>query len=344
MRDGSWSLKQKKKNMPIKKSTLPGSSMKKQLILFILTALCFNCLQAQDNPMKKYGYDVKYATLSKGKYVEFFEEDTLVQIGSVMFNTITNKVVSVVVADTLFSEATLDPQVISRWLSPDPLSDEFHAWSPYNFVQNNPIRFNDPTGMAPNDPNCPDCPTNEEAANALATDFLSVKNSFYSLFTRVFGYEATFVKNENDNYETRFVKTNDGYWATVGKSAIDMVTIATLGKGGGPTIGLFAETPAKVSLTNQAREIAENLMEGMTVQFGKTENQIYHAFRHTDELGLDRKAVQSSIETHFRSVSSEIVEGTPFNQLVEVEGIKIQYTAFKLSDGTINIGRIHGIE
>ena len=80
------------------------------------------------------------------------------------------------------------------------------------------------------------------------------------------------------------------------------------------------------------------------VQFGKTANQIYHAFRHVDELGLDRAAVQKAILAHFKEVGSQIVSGKPFNQIIEVAGQKIQYTAYKLSDGTINIGRIHGVK
>ena len=48
-------------------------------------------------------------------------------------------------------EATLRPEIISRWFSPDPLSDEFTSWTPYNFVKNNPLRFIDPDGRAPLD-------------------------------------------------------------------------------------------------------------------------------------------------------------------------------------------------
>ena len=81
-----------------------------------------------------------------------------------------------------------------------------------------------------------------------------------------------------------------------------------------------------------------------SVQFGKTESQIYHAFRHTDALGLDRSAVKSAIKTHFPSVSSNLVDGKSLNSIIEIGGQRIQYSAFKLSDGTINIGRIHGVK
>lgn len=33
-----------------------------------------------------------------------------------------------------------------------------------------------------------------------------------------------------------------------------------------------------------------------------------------------------------------------FNQIINIDGQDIQYTAYKLADGTINVGRIHGVE
>lgn len=101
------------------------------------------------NPFKEFGYKAKIATLSKGKYLEFHDLDSIVQVGSVMINTKTKRIVTIIEKETLpLSEATLKPEIISRWMSPDPLSEEFPDKSPYNFTNNNPVYFNDPTGLA----------------------------------------------------------------------------------------------------------------------------------------------------------------------------------------------------
>lgn len=120
----------------------------KYLKTFLTVAILFVlCVAQAQNPWAKYGYTPpKALTLSDGKYQEFFTNDTIVQIGSVMFNTVTNEVIAFVECDTTYSEATLKPEVISRWLSPDPLEKEYPSWSPYNFTLSNPIYFIDPDG------------------------------------------------------------------------------------------------------------------------------------------------------------------------------------------------------
>jgi RHS repeat-associated protein len=40
-----------------------------------------------------------------------------------------------------------DPQV-GRFWQIDPYAEDFDSWTPYNFAENNPIAFNDPTGLS----------------------------------------------------------------------------------------------------------------------------------------------------------------------------------------------------
>lgn len=101
------------------------------------------------NPFAKFGYKAKIATLSKGKYLEFHDLDSIVTIGSVRFNVYKNEIVGSIVQDTLNTDSQPIGDITGRWMSPDPLSEEFPEWSPYTMVMNSPLRFNDPTGMAP---------------------------------------------------------------------------------------------------------------------------------------------------------------------------------------------------
>jgi hypothetical protein len=81
----------------------------------------------------------------------------------------------------------------------------------------------------------------------------------------------------------------------------------------------------------------------LNVTFGRNANQVHHAFRHTDQLGLSRTAVQDVVRAHLPTVIDKIPIGRPLNQVIEVSGQRVQYSAFRLPDGSINVGRIHGV-
>lgn len=134
---------------------------------FIMLILAFGAVNAQEklskeeqkrrekniqaaNPFAKFGYKAKVATLSKGKYLEVHDLDSIVTIGSVRFHVDRGEIVEFVKSDTINGEyARPVGDIASRWLSPDPLAEEFPSWSPYTFVYNSPLKYTDPTGMAP---------------------------------------------------------------------------------------------------------------------------------------------------------------------------------------------------
>ena len=120
-------------------------------IITLLLALSLSVhVSAQHNPIQPFeelGIRVKVLTLSNGKYQESFPNDTIFHFGSVLFNRVTGEVVSVALSDTLYGEYNLKPEVVSRWLSPDPMASKYPDWSPYNFAADSPIIFIDPDGM-----------------------------------------------------------------------------------------------------------------------------------------------------------------------------------------------------
>jgi RHS repeat-associated core domain len=118
---------------------------------------------------------------------------------------------------------------------------------------------------------------------------------------------------------------------------------ALMGAGIGATTGM-------VSGMRSAYKAGENPWTGKSfvkspeIQYGNNPNQEYHTFRHTDELGLSQFEVRNAVELNLKSQSHFIENGKPFNQTVIVNGQRIQYTAYKLPNGIINIGRIHGVK
>jgi|GEM_PF-1294090 len=96
-------------------------------------------------PVDRSGVEI--LTLSKGKYEELHDRDSVVQIGQSLFHVDRKAMVGFVEVED--GVTMMEAEVSSRWLSPDPKMAEFPSWSPYNFVKNNPISLFDPDGRAP---------------------------------------------------------------------------------------------------------------------------------------------------------------------------------------------------
>lgn len=99
--------------------------------------------QAQDI-FKKYGHKKEMLTLSKGKYQEVFKNEEVVQIGTVLLNTKTNKIVKLLQEDT--TKINYNAELSSRFLTVDPMAEEYYSYSPYAYAMNNPVYYVDPTG------------------------------------------------------------------------------------------------------------------------------------------------------------------------------------------------------
>ncbi|MDI1240474.1 MAG: RHS repeat-associated core domain-containing protein [bacterium] len=123
-------------------------------------------------------------------------------------------------------------------------------------------------------------------------------------------------------------------WATgtAAGGSITLLGLTEAGTGAATTLGAAAAAnPDK----------AAQIVQGVSVQFGRVANQISHTFRHTDSLGLNRQDVQAAVMQNIQNIASKIPPGQHYNGIVQVGGQTLQYTAFKLPNGAINVGRIH---
>lgn len=165
-----------------------------------------------------------------------------------------------------------------------------------------------------------------------------------------------FVQNMEDHGASHETATKTvATAAAVGGGSAGAVELGVLGSAlvsaqaaGGVGGWLATQAQKLVNWVQGASEAAPQATQtaqapSLQIQFGNNANQVFHTFRHTDALGLARADVQSAVQTHLSGAYSQMVQGKPFNQMIEVSGQRLQYTAYLLKSGAINVGRIHEI-
>jgi hypothetical protein len=118
--------------------------------LLLLLALGLPLAARAQQPFAELGVHVEIFSLTHGRYPEYFENDSLRRIGSVIYNTRLERVAYLLPPDSLAGRPKSD--ISARWLQVDPLAEKDAHISPYVFVQNNPIRYMDPDGRELVDP------------------------------------------------------------------------------------------------------------------------------------------------------------------------------------------------
>lgn len=194
----------------------------------IIPALLFSvqCFAQSNiyNPYASIGKEAKVLTLSNGRYAEFFDSDSLQRIGSVMFNTATNKIEYFLKeVDTTYQEQLIRPMESSRWFSTDPMAAKYPELSPYAFCLNNPIRYIDPDGRDPIDPRTGETRSISEYKAStvyinpyttdLDKDMYDDANSFWS------GILSDF-----DNDDTQDMPTPDRVSPLISKSSVALIS------------------------------------------------------------------------------------------------------------------------
>ncbi len=89
------------------------------------------------HPIKTLQKDNQILTLSNGQYEEFFDQDSIQQIGSALVNVNSMQVVKLLNEEE--SARLLDKSSMHRFLSLDPLTISYPMLTPYQFSSNNPV-------------------------------------------------------------------------------------------------------------------------------------------------------------------------------------------------------------
>ena len=75
------------------------------------------------------------------------------------------------------------------------------------------------------------------------------------------------------------------------------------------------------------------------VCFGSNSAQEAHAFRHCDAVGLDRGSVRVAITSALAAHKAVLSVG-PNRCRVRIDGLWVEFIAYKFVNGAINVGRI----
>jgi hypothetical protein len=108
-------------------------------------ALILSILVSSLTTMSQSLGDPELVTLSDGTYLESHDNDSVVRIGSALFNVRTKQVVGIDLSEDTISDE-LEEELMGRWLAIDPLAVKYPSLSVYNFVRNSPLVYVDPDG------------------------------------------------------------------------------------------------------------------------------------------------------------------------------------------------------
>lgn len=82
------------------------------------------------------------------------------------------------------------------------------------------------------------------------------------------------------------------------------------------------------------------------IVFGQHANQVWHAFRRTDRLGLSRAAVMAAIRADLEPrlpLPFPPPNNGPFIGSVSIGGMTLRYHAYAVSEEVVNVGSIRRI-
>lgn len=167
----------------------------KTRILFILF-LAVSLTNAK-NPYEHFGYDnsemeTKMENLRQNKFM-LINEDTTSEISALYFDFNLSKV-SIFDKNGNIEEKQIPEEMQLRWSSVDPLANHPNqvSLSPYSSFWNNPVLYNDPSGL------CPDC--SDEEYPILANDAYTAKRGYITQN----GWEAIKIDEKLGDYDNGY--------------------------------------------------------------------------------------------------------------------------------------------
>lgn len=116
------------------------------LVLCLLTTV--GAMSQSKNPYKSIGKKGEVLTLTKDKYEELFDQDSVQQIGTALINVHTLKVVKLLTEGA--AKDRLENEKQSRFLSVDPLTRTYPWYTPYQYAGNKPVWATDLDGLEEN--------------------------------------------------------------------------------------------------------------------------------------------------------------------------------------------------
>ncbi|MEM1268510.1 MAG: RHS repeat-associated core domain-containing protein [Bacteroidota bacterium] len=250
----------------------------------------------------------------------------------------------------------LDP-VIGLWLAMDPM-EEYP--SPFTYVGNNPVSLVDPTGMMSSQPRYLSTVYVDENNKVIYDDGIDnglvVHTTSEVVDEHTVGGMVNWTRVKMDKRSTTEVTDHallSRWMNSVAQQLVDQGYIVKQDRTTGEfhisepmgvaemtalTLGPFAIS----RLFSGFGALASRMRIGHTVQFGRVPEQTYHAFRHVDKAGLDRTAVKKVIlDVLARDKNgANLVVGKGKMFSAKVGNTPIEFRAFLLPNGIINVGRI----
>ncbi len=229
---------------------------------------------------------------------------------------------------------------LGRWIQPDPIvplaNQGTQAWDRYAYVNNSPVNFSDPTGHSMKDDSQGSGSEHLNETLKYFTDYGKHGDKFNEFYSTVHFAEVAYADavidgvidegeatvleayekaiDQTYNLANAFVRQKDYSYDNVSSSANSIIIRAA---------------------TQGFNTCYEVLIVGavvVVVRFG-------HGARHLEGSGLSSKQVEAAIADQVQAaVNSSSGPPGAFWGRVTVEGAPIEYRAWILPDGSINVG------